>query len=131
MEDTMFSVINKTKYFIFFMIIFLAGFISSGCSSDENPAGTNGTPAANEVVMQGDVFTPGSLTVTAGTTVRWINRDNHLHTVTAGAPGAPSGLFDSGNIGANGDFTFTFSQAGTFPYFCGHHAGMAGIIVVE
>ncbi len=41
----------------------------------------------------------------------WTNNDGVMHTVTS-----DSGVFDSGYL-SNGDtFTFTFTEAGTFPY---------------
>ena len=44
---------------------------------------------------------------------------------------ARDGLFDSGSLPADGTFTYTFSQAGTFEYYCTIHPYMEGKVVVE
>jgi len=61
--------------------------------------------------IQSSQFSPANLEVRVGTTVTWTNNDGVMHTVTS-----DSGVFDSGYL-SNGDtFTFTFTEAGTFPY---------------
>ena len=42
-----------------------------------------------------------------------------------------TGVWDSKSLATNGVFTFTFSEAGSFPYFCAIHPGMQGTITVE
>lgn len=121
----------KSRLILPLFFILLTFIAMSGCSKDENPAGSNGTPGANEVFMQNSSFSPGSKTVSVGTTIKWINKDGDIHDVISGAPGSPSGLFDSGDLNMNSEFPFTFSQAGTFTYFCSHHAGMTGTIIVQ
>ena len=76
-------------------------------------------------------FSPLSKTISAGTTIKWINKDNVIHTVTSGVPGSPSGTFDSGNFGQNGEFSYKFDQVGTFKYFCNIHQSMTGTIIVQ
>ncbi len=56
-----------------------------------------------------------------GTTVQWINDDSVAHTVTA-----DGGAFDSGSLAPGATFSFTFSQAGDFPYYCHFHGGPGG-----
>lgn len=123
--------INKKLNYIFLVSVFFSITFFSGCSKNDNPASPGTSPGANEILLQNIAFSPASKTVAVGTTVKWINKDNTTHDVISGTPGNPSGLFNSGDFGANGEFTFTFSQAGTFPYFCSHHAGMTGTIVVQ
>jgi plastocyanin len=84
-----------------------------------------------QVVLSNTSFQPAQITVPAGTTVTWINRDPVAHTVTAGTRGNPSGLFDSGQIAPGGTFSFTFDQAGTYNYFCAVHNGMDGTVIVQ
>ena len=118
---------------IFLFILVLAFSLLTGCEDDETPTngGGNGTPGANEVFMQSDTFVPASRTVTVGTTITWINKENDTHTVTSGTEGSPSGMFESGDLGLNGEFQFTFTTAGTFTYYCRHHSGMTGTIIVQ
>ena len=129
----MYLVKNKCRAVNYtFMVLFLFTVILfSGCSKNDNPTSPGSNPGANEIFMQNITFTPASKTVAMGTTIKWINKDNTTHDVISGTPGSPSGIFNSGDKSANGEFTFTFSQAGTFPYFCSHHAGMTGTIIVQ
>lgn len=76
-------------------------------------------------------FLPSQITIPAGTTVTWVNDEIAKHTATA-----DDGLFDSGNQDLGNSFSFTFTEPGTYLYFCRYHGdvggvGMAGTIVVE
>jgi plastocyanin len=88
-------------------------------------------------------FTPASLTVKVGTTVRWTNQGPSGHTTTSdtgvwqsttlSAPGGGGGYGSPGSAG--GTFNFTFTQAGTFPYHCSLHPpsaypGFTGTVTV-
>ena len=86
--------------------------------------GTGG-PETNEVWIQGMTFDPASITVTAGTTVTWTNKDAIAH-----RPTSNTGLFDSGNMSPNGTFSFNFPTAGTYNYFCAIHPSMTGKVIV-
>lgn len=110
--------------------------MAAGCSSNKTDYGTNtgggGNPPANQVFMSGTSFSPASLSVSKGTTVKWTNQDPFDHTVTSGTVGSPSGVFDSGNVGSGGTYTFTFNTSGTFKYYCRiHGAAMTGTVVVQ
>src|SRR5262245_32080859 len=70
-------------------------------------------------------FEPPTLNVAPGTTVRWTNKGNHPHTVTD-----RGGKFDSGDIAPGGTYSVTFQNPGTYRYYCKHHKGMEGTIVV-
>ncbi|MCH8206725.1 MAG: cupredoxin domain-containing protein [Chloroflexi bacterium] len=78
------------------------------------------------------------LTVDVGTTVVWTNLDRVQHTVTSGSPSDsdPGSLFDSGAafadwVAEGESYSFTFNQAGVFPYYCRvHGASMSGTITV-
>jgi glucose/arabinose dehydrogenase/plastocyanin len=72
--------------------------------------------------------------ISVGDTVRWIWKGG-VHTVTSGDGAADpeaGDLFDAPINGSNQNFSFTFTEAGTFPYFCRPHEGlnMKGVIVV-
>jgi plastocyanin len=86
------------------------------------------------VGMSGTSFAPANLTIKEGDTVTWINNDEFApHTATSGNPCTSDGKFNSGGIDPGGDFSFTFTDAGDFPYYCAFHclAGMTGNITVE
>jgi plastocyanin len=72
-------------------------------------------------------FEPKTIHVQPGSTVRWINRGRHAHTVTA-----EDDRWDSGDIPPGGSYTATFQRPGTYRYYCRHHTDdkMQGTIVV-
>lgn len=76
------------------------------------PAG--GTPAAagNNVSINNAKYRPKNLSVKVGTTVTWTNNDSVPQSVTSDTPGQ----FDSGLLQPGATWSYTFSQAGTFPY---------------
>lgn len=107
--------------------------ILNSCSKSDNygspGSGSTGEPQANEVWIQGMAFTPATRTVTAGTTIKWTNKDNSNHTVTSDAGSAET--FDSGTLGKGETFSWQFNTAGTIKYHCSIHTGMKASIVVN
>ena len=91
-----------------------------------------GTPIVRDVAVDFRTFqvTPDTLTIPAGTTVRWVNRDQVEHTVTGGTPAARVAgwhhVLDSAGVTA----TRTFARPGTYTYFCDRHRFMQGTIHV-
>ena len=87
--------------------------------------GTGGVPGVNEVFIQGTAFNPKTITVTANTTITWTNKDAIEHSVTSN-----TSLFDSGLMGPNGTFTYTFTTPGTYSYHCKVHSSMTASVSV-
>ena len=84
-------------------------------------------PAAEAtIVISGFEFAPASLTVTAGTTVVWTNKDDEVHSVAG-----EHGLFRSGGLDTGERFSFRFDKPGTYHYACTLHTRMAGTIIVQ
>ena len=82
--------------------------------------------------MQNIAFTPSTLTIGVGTSIKWTNKESITHTVTSGLPGASDGIFNSGNLGNGSIFSFTFNTKGTFKYYCIIHGSMmTGTITVQ
>ena len=79
-----------------------------------------------EVKIENFSFGPTELTVPAGTTVTWINRDDIPHTVVS-----TDKVFKSKVLDTDEKFSFTFSKAGTYPYFCSIHPKMTGKVIVQ
>jgi plastocyanin len=74
----------------------------------------------------GQFYSPATLSVKAGTTVTWVNKDTTAHTVTS-----TTGLFDSGRIDPGGSYRYTFTQPGTQQYYCTYHTWMKATVVVS
>jgi len=79
----------------------------------------------------GSCFLPTDVTVGVGSTVTWTNDSSVIHTVTSGNPDGPDGTFDSSIIMADGTFSYTFTEAGQYEYFCSIHPWMTGTIMVN
>jgi len=73
------------------------------------------------------VFDPATVTIKTGTTVTWVNNDPISHKIVS-VTNPP--VFSSDNISQGGSYSFTFTTAGTFGYFCQIHPMMKGSIVV-
>jgi plastocyanin len=73
-------------------------------------------------------FEPKELTIAVGTTVTWVNEDDVPHTAT-GEGESPA--FDSKALDTDDKFSFTFTKAGVYPYYCKVHPHMKGTIVVK
>jgi plastocyanin len=79
-----------------------------------------------EVKIDNFSFGPAAITVPAGTTVTWINRDDIPHTVVS-----TEKVFKSKVLDTDEKFSYTFSKAGEYPYFCSIHPKMTGKVVVQ
>ena len=84
--------------------------------------------SAMEVKIDNFTFGPATLTVPVGTTVTWINKDDIPHTVVSTDD---SKTFKSKVLDTDEKFSFTFSKAGTYPYFCSIHPKMTGKVIVQ
>ena len=86
-----------------------------------------GAARAEDMKVKIDNFTfdPAQLTVKVGTTVTWKNRDDIPHTVVS------AGKFRSKAMDTDDGYSFTFTAAGDYPYFCSLHPHMTGMITVE
>jgi plastocyanin len=71
-------------------------------------------------------FAPKQLTVKAGTTVVWTNKDDTPHTVTS-----DDGAFSSPVMDTDQNFHYTFDKPGKFPFHCKLHPTMTGVVVVQ
>jgi plastocyanin len=124
---------RKSQLLAAIMIALMMGTLS-GCDFFKSAYGTQGgggnppPVAAQTVQIINFSFQPSIIRIKAGTTVTWIQKDNATHTVTSTNP---AGLFDSGNLAQGQQFTFTFSNPGTYEYKCSIHSSMTGKVIVE
>jgi plastocyanin len=82
-----------------------------------------GTVQAN---IDNFVFAPKQLTVKAGTTVVWTNKDDIPHTVTS-----DDNVFSSSLMDTDAKFQYTFTKPGKFSYHCKLHPMMTGVVEVQ
>jgi plastocyanin len=82
--------------------------------------------AASEIKIDNFVFGPQTITVPVGSTVTWINKDDIPHTTVS-----TDGVFKSKVMDTDEKFSFTFTKAGTYSYFCSVHPKMTGKVVVQ
>ena len=82
--------------------------------------------AGSKITIENYEFNPATLTVPAGTSVTWTNRDDDPHTVTSS-----ENVFASPGLDIDETFSYTFSTPGTYTYHCNLHPHMTGTIVVK
>jgi len=100
-------------------MLLLAG--SPSLTANDQPSAANA-----EVKIDNFSFGPQTLAVPVGTTVTWTNRDDIPHTVVS-----TDGVFKSRVQDTDEKFSYTFTKAGIYPYFCSVHPKMTGKIVVQ
>jgi plastocyanin len=83
--------------------------------------------ATYRVAMQGYAFAPATLTVPVGSTVTWTNGDTAPHDVktTSGPVAIHSPMLSKGQ-----SWTYTFTTAGSYSYYCTVHPDMTARITV-
>ena len=89
------------------------------------PLGVRAHAEEIKVTIDNFTFSPAELKVKVGDTVTWTNHDDIPHTVVS------AGKFRSKTMDTDNTFTFTFTAAGDYKYFCSLHPHMTGMIKVE
>jgi plastocyanin len=82
------------------------------------------TPSPVDIVDR--AYAPVEVSISAGDTVEWLNRDGERHTVTA-----LDGAFDSGLMARGMTYALDFEVPGTFEYGCTIHPEMRGRVIVS
>jgi plastocyanin len=80
------------------------------------------------VPISADAFTPKAITLPLDGTVTWTNTDRAPHTAT-GVSGPAR--FDSGVLATGRSYSHTFTEAGTYRYYCAVHPDMVGTVTVS
>jgi plastocyanin len=107
------------------MFFFAASFATLWIIGSE--AGTAPRPTTHTVTIEGMQFRPQTLTVAAGDTILWINKDLVAHTATS----VTAGTFDSKLIGPDKSWKVTIRKKGDIGYVCTYHPTMKGTLRVE
>lgn len=117
LDEKEMRIMKRCKEFLLSMLLISS--IGLSCGTDQLQ------PMAKTVEIVDFSFQPGTVTVSVGTTVNWINHGSVEHTV-----GSSDGTFVSGNIASGSEFKHTFSTPGTYSYHCSIHPSMTGMVVV-
>jgi plastocyanin len=83
-------------------------------------------PSPTEIRVDNFTFAPQTLTVPVNSTVTWVNKDDIPHVIAS-----DDGLFKSKALDTDDKFSYTFTKAGIYPYYCSIHPKMVGKIVVQ
>ena len=126
------------------LLLAAAALVAAGCgssnksssSSSSSPApatttssstsGGTAAPSSGKTVtidMKNIQFSPKTVSVKVGTTVKWVNQDSVPHNVTGGPLHSPT--FSKG-----GTFTYKATKAGKISYVCTIHPGMTATLNV-
>ncbi len=97
-----------------------------GNNTQTEPSSNENQPQTYAVSINSFAFSPYTLTVKAGDTVIWTNKDSASHTVTSDS----GNEIDSSSLGKGVAYSHTFTQKGTFDYHCKFHSGMTGKVIV-
>ena len=95
-------------------------------TSSSSTSGGTAAPSGGKTVtidMKNIQFSPKTVSVKVGTTVKWVNQDSVPHNVTGGPLHSPT--FSKG-----GTFTYKATKAGKISYVCTIHPGMTATLNV-
>jgi plastocyanin len=101
------------------MLLLFAG--SPSVTANDQPS-----PVNAEVKIDNFVFGPQTITVPVGATVTWTNKDDIPHTSVS-----TDGVFKSKVLDTDEKFSYTFTKAGEYSYYCTIHPKMTGKVVVQ
>lgn len=106
-----------------FIVAALLPALPAGCGTASTPPPQEGV---TDVSMRNIDFSPQSVTIKVGESVRWTNTDIVPHTATSGNPGDgdAGSTFDTPFLGSGQSATRQFNDVGEFVYFCRVHPGM-------
>lgn len=122
------------------LALLVAGCSSSGSASSSTSSTSAGS--SSSVTLKSLMFMPEVLTVKVGTKVIWRNDEPITHTVTSGRVTGldktsglrtgqkPDGVFNARLKGQGDTFSHTFTEPGTYSYYCDIHFGMNAKVVV-
>lgn len=108
-----------TASVIIAVVLLVAG--SPSVTANDQPSAANA-----EIQIDNFVFGPPTITVPIGATVTWTNKDDIPHTTVS-----TDGVFKSKVMDTDEKFSFKFTKAGTYSYYCSVHPKMTGKVVVQ
>ena len=103
------------------MIAIAAGTLPTRAPAADQPS------TATEIKIDNFSFTPQTITVPVGSQITWTNQDDIPHTVVSD----DKTTFKSQALDTDEKYSFTFTKAGTYTYFCSIHPKMTAKVVVQ
>jgi plastocyanin len=125
-EPTERKIMNRGIFSLSVLMLLAVSIAGFTAETGKSTLAEDKTSPAKEVRIDNFSFGPVELTVPVGTTVTWTNHDDIPHTVVS-----TEKVFKSKVLDTDEKFSFTFSKAGTYPYFCSIHPKMTGKVVVQ
>jgi len=101
-------------------LIYKGGYNKSGQASSDNDS-----VSTNSVSISNFSFAPANITVKAGSTITFTNRESVAHTITA-----DDGKFDQ-QVNPGKTTTVMINDPGAYDYHCSIHPSMKGTIIVQ
>jgi plastocyanin len=118
------------------VILFILLYMAAGCifpQPSSAPAATVSprlSPAdENYITIENLTFNPPVLTIHAGSSATWINREPVTHSVVSDT-GNPE-LFATAPLAYGQEQSIVFSKPGTYTYHCEIHPSMNGTVIVQ
>ncbi|HEV8556914.1 MAG TPA: cupredoxin family copper-binding protein [Actinophytocola sp.] len=84
--------------------------------------------SSTSVAIMNFAYSPATLTITVGDTVTWTNHDSAPHNVVV-SDGPEK--FTSPTLQTGQSFSYTFTKAGTYAYYCSIHPNMKATVTVQ
>ena len=122
------------KCMVFFAIALALLFGCTGYGAQGNQGQGTGVPSggtggatggeAASVQIISFAFVPAEITIKAGSSVTWTNKDSPPHSVVGDG-------WASDTLPPGGTYTKKFDKAGEYPYHCSIHPSMTGKVIVQ
>lgn len=117
------------RLFILAVVAAILATLAAACGGSSGTAAVDATaagiPSGSTVIDQNNLaFKPGTVTVTTGQTVYFLNSETALHTATI------NGNDESGNMKKGAVFAWKAPSPGTYKVTCKYHAQMHATITV-
>lgn len=105
--------------------------VHEGQGTDDPAAQSGPAKAVDHVQIADFAYVPPAITVPAGTTITFTNKDSAPHTATSGTSPTPDGRFDTGTLKKGESKTVKVTKPGTFAYYCAIHPFMKATVTVK
>jgi len=118
----------KKVYWSIGLALLLTLVVSLYADNERKPsAGAEKDPAeTNTVKIDNFSFSPTTITVPVGTEVTWVNHDDVPHNIVSTEKRFTSPVLDTDER-----FSYGFTAAGTYDYYCSLHPRMTAEIIVK